>query len=130
MSRAKQRAQARRELAPGVLESAAAAVRVALKKAAGEQATTSWHHLEQQLGSALPHMRLAERVQVLALVNRATWTDQALLSCLIAAGDPDMTTSYREVAGALGLDLPDNDDDLCDVLEADMQQVYDHWRHQ
>ncbi|WP_340375730.1 hypothetical protein U5640_11665 [Streptomyces sp. SS7] len=133
MTRDKKRAeerQARRELAPGVLESAAAAVRGALKKAAREQTTTSWHRLEQQLGSALPHMTLADRVQVLTLVDRATPADQALLSCLVAAGDPDMSTSYREVAGALGLDLPDDDDDLRDVLEADVQEVHDHWRHQ
>ncbi|ADI04352.1 hypothetical protein SBI_01231 [Streptomyces bingchenggensis BCW-1] len=39
-------------------------------------------------------------------------------------------TSYRKVASTLGLDLPDDDDDLRDVLEADMQQVHDHWRHQ
>lgn len=39
-----------------------------------------------------------------------------------------MTTSYREVAGALGLNLPDND--LRDVLKADVQQVHDRWRHQ
>ncbi|WP_406490743.1 hypothetical protein OHB06_01430 [Streptomyces sp. NBC_01604] len=138
MSRAKQRAQerqehqaqARRELAPGVLESAAAAVRGALKKAAREQTTTSWHRLERQLGSALPRMTLADRIQVLTLVDRATPADQALLSCLVAAGDPDMTTSYREVAGALGLNLPDNDNDPRDVLKADVQQVHDHWRHQ
>jgi hypothetical protein len=29
-----------------------------------------------------------------------------------------MTTSYREVAGALGLDVPADDDDLHDLLEA------------
>ncbi|WP_406490708.1 hypothetical protein OHB06_01310 [Streptomyces sp. NBC_01604] len=75
-------------------------------------------------------MTLADRVQVLTLVDRATPADQALLSCLVAAGDPDMTTSYREVAGALGLNLPHNDDDPRDVLKADVQQVHDHWRHQ
>ncbi|WP_329345021.1 hypothetical protein OG252_51635 [Streptomyces sp. NBC_01352] len=73
-------------------------------------------------------MTLADRIQVLTLVDRATPADQALLSCLVAAGDPDMTTSYREVAGALGLNLPDND--LRDVLKADVQQVHDRWRHQ
>ncbi|UXY33237.1 hypothetical protein [Streptomyces sp. HUAS TT20] len=136
MTRAKKRAeerqarQARRELAPGVVESAAAAVRGALKKAAREQTTTSWHRLEQQLGSALPHMTLADRVQVLTLADRATPADQALLSCLVAAGDPDMTTPYREVAGALGLGLPDDDDDLRDLLQANVQQVHEHWRYQ
>lgn len=122
--------QARRELPPHVLESAAAAVRGALKKAAREQTTTSWVRLEQQLGSALPHMTLADRIQVLTLVDQATPADQALLSSLVAAGDPDMTTSYRKVAGALGLDIPADDDQLRDVLEADIQQVHHHWRHQ
>jgi hypothetical protein len=75
-------------------------------------------------------MTLADRVQVLTLVDRATPADQALLSSLVAAGDPDMTTSYREVATALGLDVPADDDDLRDVLEADVQQVHHHWRHQ
>ncbi|MBZ9643177.1 hypothetical protein [Streptomyces sp. PSKA30] len=117
----------RRELPPDVLESAAAAVRGALKKAAREQTTTNWARLKQQLGSALPHMTLADRVQVLTLVDQATPTDQALLSSLLAAGDPDMTTSYRQVAGALGLDVPADDDDLRDVLEADVQQVHSYW---
>ncbi|MFE9645835.1 hypothetical protein ACFYO0_17370 [Streptomyces sp. NPDC006365] len=40
-----------------------------------------------------------------------------------------MTTSYREVAAALGLDVPADDDDLRDVLEADVQQVHHPWRH-
>ncbi|MEV5084312.1 hypothetical protein AB0K74_37845 [Streptomyces sp. NPDC056159] len=118
MSRKKKQArerQARRELPPHVLESAAAAVRGALKKAAREQTTTSWARLEQQLGSALPHMPLADRVQVLTLVDQATPADQALLSSLVAAGDPDMTTSYRKVTSALGLDVPADDDDLHDI---------------
>ncbi len=122
--------QARRDLAPHVLESAAAAVRGALKKAAREQTTTSWARLEQQLGSALPRTTLADRVQILTLVDQAAPVDQALLSSLVAAGDPDMTTSYRKVADALGLDVPADDDDLRDVLEADVQQVHHHWRHQ
>jgi hypothetical protein len=121
--------RARRDLAPHVLESAAAAVRGALKRAAREQTTTSWARLEQQLGSALPRMALADRVQVLTLVDEATPNDQALLSSLVAAGDPYMTTSYRKVAAALGLDMPADDDDLRDVLEADVRQVHHDWRH-
>lgn len=122
--------QGRRELPPHVLESAAAAVRGALKKTAREQTTTTWSRLKQQLGSALPHMTLADRVEVLTLVDQATPADQALLSSLVAAGDPDMMTSYRKVAGALGLDVPADDNDLRDILEADVQQVHHHWRRQ
>jgi hypothetical protein len=40
-----------------------------------------------------------------------------------------MRMSYHEVAAALGLDLPPDDDDLRDVVEADVQQVHHHWRH-
>ncbi|MGW2386345.1 hypothetical protein [Streptomyces sp. NPDC001658] len=134
-SQSKEQAQARdrqgrRELPPDVLESAAAAVRGALKKAAREQTTTTWSRLRQQLGSALPHITLADRVEVLTLADRTTPADQALLSSLAAAGDPDMTTSYRKVAGALGLDVPADDKDLRDILEADVQQVHHHWRRQ
>ncbi|MFH8663079.1 hypothetical protein [Streptomyces afghaniensis] len=74
-------------------------------------------------------MTLADRVQVLTLVDQATPADQALLSSLVAAGDPDMATSYRKVAAALGLDVPAGDDDLRDVLKADVQQVHQYWRH-
>ncbi|WP_162467251.1 hypothetical protein [Streptomyces cavernae] len=134
-SQAKKQAQARdrqgrRELPPDVLESAAAAVRGALKKTAREQTTTTWSRLRQQLGSALPHMTLADRVEVLTLVDRTTPADQALLSSLVAAGDPDMMTSYRKVAGELGLDVPADDNDLRDILEADVHQVHHHWRRQ
>jgi hypothetical protein len=135
-SRAKEKAQLardrqeRRVLPPAVLESAAAAVRGALKKAAREQTTTSWNRLKQQLGSVLPHMTLADRVQVLTLVDQATPVDQALLSSLVAASDPDMATAYRKVAHALGLDAPADDDDLRDVIEADVERVHQYWRHQ
>ncbi|MFI6339896.1 hypothetical protein [Streptomyces sp. NPDC050535] len=120
---------ARRELAPDVLQAAAAAVREALKKSAREQRTTTWAGLEQQLGTALPRTTLADRMQVLTLVDQSTPADQALLSSLVAAGDPDMTTSYRKIASALGLDMPSSNDDLRDVLEADVQQVHRHWSH-
>ncbi|MFG2479907.1 hypothetical protein [Streptomyces fagopyri] len=40
-----------------------------------------------------------------------------------------MTTSYCKIATAVGLDMPASDDDLRDVLEADVQQVHRHWRH-
>ncbi|MFE9813337.1 hypothetical protein [Streptomyces sp. NPDC005548] len=72
-------------------------------------------------------MTLADRVQVLTLVDQSTPADQALLSSLVAAGDPDMTTSYRQVAAALGLDMPASDDDLRDIVEADAHQVHRHW---
>ncbi|WP_327411302.1 hypothetical protein OG458_41950 (plasmid) [Streptomyces sp. NBC_01281] len=120
---------ARRELAPSVLQAAAAAVRGALKKTARQQQTTTWARLEQQLGTALPRMTLADRVQVLTLVDQSTPADQALLSSLVAAGDPDMTTAYRQIAGALGLDMPASDDVLRDIVEADVHQVHHHWSH-
>ncbi|MFC8198706.1 hypothetical protein ACFWBR_03970 [Streptomyces sp. NPDC060006] len=41
-----------------------------------------------------------------------------------------MTDAYRVAAGALGLDTPDADAGLQDVLEAGVQQVHKHWRYQ
>jgi len=117
----------RRELEPEVLEAAASAVRGALKGAARAQTTTSWAQLERQLGSALPRTTLADRVRILTLADQTTPADQALLSSLVAAGDPDMTTSYREVAAALGLNAPSDADDLRDVVDADVQQVHTYW---
>jgi hypothetical protein len=96
-------------------------------RSARAQTTTSWGQLERQLGSALPRTTRADRVQILTLVDQATPADQALLSSLVAAGDSDMTMSYCEVAAALGLELPSGDDDLRDVLDADVQQVHSYW---
>jgi hypothetical protein len=121
--------QERRPLAPDVLASASAAVRGALKKAARGQTITTWARLEQQLGSALPPMTPADRIQVLILVDQATPADQAPLSALVAAGDPELTTAYRTIGNALGMNIPADEDDLRDVLDADVQQVHHHWRH-
>ncbi|MER7983828.1 hypothetical protein [Streptomyces sp. NPDC095817] len=109
------------------LRSAATAIRGALKKTAREQTTTTWATLKRQLGTALPRMTAAERVDVLIRVDQQTPKDQPLLSSLIAAGDPSLTAAYREIAAALGLDAPEDDDGLRDVLEADVQQVHLHW---
>ncbi|MFE4995506.1 hypothetical protein ACFRH4_29955 [Streptomyces mirabilis] len=114
---------------PESLRSAATAIRGALKKTAREQTTTTWATLKRQLGSVLPRMTADERVSVLILVDQQTPKDQPLLSSLIAAGDPSLTSSYRKIVSALGLDAPEGDDELRDVLEADVQQVHFHWSH-
>ncbi|MFE9812926.1 hypothetical protein [Streptomyces sp. NPDC005548] len=74
-------------------------------------------------------MTLADRVQVLIVADRSTPADQALLSSLDASADLDMTTSYRQIAGALGLDMRARDDDLRDVVEGDVHQVHHYWSH-
>ncbi|WCE02520.1 hypothetical protein PGH47_43020 (plasmid) [Streptomyces sp. HUAS 31] len=71
-------------------------------------------------------MTLPDRIQVLTLVDQSPPADQALLSSLVASGDPTMTTSYRKVVGAPDLDVPAGYDDPRDVLEADVQQVHRH----
>ncbi len=114
---------------PDRLVPAVAAVRGALKKAARERTVTSWDRLEQQLGSALPSLTSNERVQVLVQVDRPTAEDEPLLSSLLAAGDPHFAYQYyRHVLGALGLDAPDDDEDLKGVVEADAEQVFTDWR--
>ncbi|WP_371591245.1 hypothetical protein [Streptomyces sp. NBC_00470] len=116
-------------LEPDKLRAAAAAVRGALKKAAREQTVPTWERLEQQLGSALPKMTADDQVRLLIAVDEGTPGDQALLSSLLAASDSGLRRHYPAVAAASGLDVPDDEGDLRDVLEADVQQVYDHWRH-
>jgi hypothetical protein len=74
-------------------------------------------------------MTPADRIQVLILVDQATPADQAPLSALVAAGDPELTTAYRTIGNALGMNIPADEDDLRDVLDADVQQVHHHWRH-
>ncbi|MEU5980400.1 hypothetical protein [Streptomyces sp. NPDC047315] len=119
--------------APGKLSPrlvpAVAAVRGALKKAARERTTTSWSRLEHQLGSALPSLSNNERIEVLVQVDRSTPSDEPLLSSVLAAGDPHFAYQYyRHVLGALGLDAPDDDEDLREVVEADAEQVFTTWR--
>ncbi|KOU41468.1 hypothetical protein ADK55_28685 [Streptomyces sp. WM4235] len=114
---------------PAHLVPAAAAVRGALKKAARERTTTSWNRLEHQLGSALPSLSNNERVQVLVRIDHSTAGDEPVLSSLLAAGDPNFTYQYyRDVLYALGLDAPDDDEDLRDVVKADVEQVFTDWR--
>lgn len=114
---------------PARLTSVAAAVRGALKKAARERTTTSWKRLQHQLGSALPSLSTEEHVQVLVQVDQSTAADEPLLSSLLAAGDPHFAYQYyRRVLAALGLDAPDDDDDLRDVVEADAERVFTDWR--
>ncbi|MGH3803082.1 MAG: hypothetical protein ACRDTD_23725 [Pseudonocardiaceae bacterium] len=72
-------------------------------------------------------MSAAERVSILILVDQQTPKDQPLLSSLIAAGDPSLTPAYRQIVSALGLEAPEGDDELRDVLEADVAQVHLHW---
>ncbi|NJP72315.1 hypothetical protein [Streptomyces sp. C1-2] len=117
-------------LAPDRLRAAATAVRGALKKAAREQETTTWSTLQRKLGSALPRTTVAERVFILTLVDEQTPKDQPLLSSLVAAGDRSLTGAYREVAAALGLEVPVDDEGLRDVLEADVEEVHQRWRTQ
>ncbi|PJN36655.1 hypothetical protein CG747_32540 [Streptomyces sp. CB02959] len=62
-------------------------------------------------------------------MDQATPADQALLSCLVAAGDPNIASSYREVAGALGLESPEDPSVLRDVVDADVQQAHHYWRY-
>ncbi|MFZ3562803.1 hypothetical protein [Streptomyces sp. BH055] len=117
------------QLAPDKLRAAAAAVRGALKKAAREQTTTTWERLEQQLGGALPKVTAGDQVKLLIAVDETTPSDQALLASLLAAADAGVRRHYPAIAAASGLEVPADEDALLDILEADVQQLHDHWRH-
>lgn len=117
-------------LSPQVLSRTAIAIRGALKKAARGQRTTSWEQLKDQLGSALPHMTPAERTKVLTLVDQSSAaTDKPLLSVLVAASSPALAQSYQQVVLNLGMAVPDDDEALADVIEADTDHVHRFWKH-
>lgn len=117
-------------LSPQVLSRTAVAIRGALKKAARGQRTTSWEQLKDQLGSALPHMTPAERTEVLTLVDQSSAaTDEPLLSVLVAASSPALAQSYQQVVLNLGMAVPDDNEGLADVIEADTDHVHRFWKH-
>ncbi|MCQ1579331.1 hypothetical protein [Streptomyces parvus] len=119
----------RTRLSPQALDAAAVAVRGALKKAAREQRTTSWERLKDQLGSALPAMTDDDRTKVLILVDEeSASTDQPLLTVLLAAGSPTLARSYQQVARSVGLALPDDDEVLADIIEADTEHALRFWK--
>ncbi|MFJ2875480.1 hypothetical protein [Streptomyces sp. NPDC087298] len=90
---------------------------------------TSWDWLKRQLGSALPSMTAAERVQVLTLVDQGAATgDQPLLSVLVAAGDPAMAQAFQQVALHFGLAVPEDTEGLSDVIAADTEHAHRFWR--
>ncbi|MBB5938977.1 hypothetical protein [Streptomyces zagrosensis] len=93
--------------------------------------TASRKRLEHQLGSALPSLSSDERIRVLTQVDRRPvhGRRRPLLSSLPAAGDPHFAYQYyRRVLAPLGLDAPDADEDLLDVVEADIERVFTDWR--
>ncbi|MFH9655622.1 hypothetical protein ACH4MT_32635 [Streptomyces anulatus] len=66
---------------------------------------------------------------MLVHIDRSGAGDEPLLSSLIAAGDPHFAHQYyRRVLAALGLDAPDDDEDLREVVEADAEQAFADWR--
>ncbi|QBR04678.1 hypothetical protein D7Y56_01345 (plasmid) [Streptomyces sp. S501] len=75
-------------------------------------------------------MTADERTKVLTLVDQDfAAADQPLLSVLVAASSPTMTWAYQQVALSLGLALPEEDEDLADVIEADTEHAHHYWKH-
>lgn len=74
-------------------------------------------------------MSIADRIHVLILVDEATPPDHALLASLVVATDPQIREHYREIAAAQNLEALENRDELRDVIDADVQQVFSTWSH-
>jgi hypothetical protein len=118
------------QLPPDKLDSAAAAVRGALKRTARDRGTTSWSRLSQQLGSAMPRMTPAERLEVLIRADQATPADQPLLAALVAAGDLVMASRYRSVAAAHGRDIPTDEPGLRSAIASEVRRLHELWCYQ
>ncbi|WP_331755862.1 hypothetical protein [Streptomyces sp. NBC_01643] len=50
-----------------------------------------------------------------------------MLASLVIANDPHLTPHYRQIAAAQNLEAPTDQDELRDVLDADVQQVFSTW---
>lgn len=92
--------------------------------------TTSWYRLRTQLGSALPRMTPAERLEILIRVDQSTPADQPLLSALTAAGDPEIASRFRNVAAAHGRDIPIDDNELRTAISSEVRRLHELWRYQ
>ncbi|MEE4547003.1 hypothetical protein V2S66_34190, partial [Streptomyces sp. V4-01] len=99
-------------------------------KAARGSETTSWSRLRTQLGSALPRMTPAERLDVLIRADQSTPADQPLLSALAAAGDAEIAARHRSVAAAHGRDVPLDDHELRCAITSEVHRLHDLWRYQ
>lgn len=75
----------------------------------------------------LPPFSSNERIQILVQADRPTAGNEPPLSSLLAAGEPYFAHQYyRHVLTALDLDAPD-DEDLRNVVEADIEWIFIDW---
>ncbi|MET7543802.1 hypothetical protein [Streptomyces sp. NPDC005507] len=67
---------------------------------------------------------------MIVLADAAAKPDEPLLSSVLAAQDPQLAEAYRLSATSQGLHVPEQDRELLrDVIEADVRQTHDYWRH-
>ncbi|MFE7529960.1 hypothetical protein ACFU7Y_30215 [Kitasatospora sp. NPDC057542] len=74
-------------------------------------------------------MRGSEQRELLTRVDGDTPAGEPLLSALVVAGDHAPTRVYREVAAALGMELPHPQNGLQQHWQMDVLRLHSLWRH-
>ena len=100
-----------------------------LRDVARHQSTITWSGISRRLNRDLPWLHASEQRELLARVDSDTPAGEPLLSALVVTGDHAPTGVYREVASALGRELPHPQDGLQQHWQMDILRLHSLWRH-
>ncbi|MEU1287001.1 hypothetical protein [Kitasatospora sp. NPDC005856] len=119
----------RHALTRAALSELAGAVGHVLRDVARHQSTITWSGISRRLNRDLPWLRGSEQRELLIRVDGDTPAGEPLLSALVVAGDHAPTGVYREVAAALGRELPHPQNGLQQHWQMDVLRLHSLWRH-
>ncbi|MFJ1793102.1 hypothetical protein [Kitasatospora griseola] len=118
-----------RALPEAALSELAEAVGHVLRDVARHQSTITWSGISRRLNRDLPWLQGSEQRELLARVDGDTPAGEPLLSALVVTGDHAPTGVYREVASALGRELPHPQNGLQQHWQMDVLRLHSLWRH-
>ncbi len=104
-------------------------VRRVLKDVARHQSTITWSGIGRRLNRELPWLQGSDQRELLTRVDGDTPAGEPLLSALVVTGEHTPTAVYREVASALGRELPHPKNGLQQHWQMDVLRLHSLWRH-
>ncbi|MBO1415314.1 hypothetical protein [Streptomyces sp. FH025] len=118
-----------RPLPETALSELAGAVGHVLREVARHQSTITWSGIARRLNRDLPRLQGFEQRELLTRIDGDTPAGEPLLSALVVTGDHTPTAVYREVALALGRELPHPRNGLRQHWQMDVLRLHSLWRH-
>ncbi|MEV7928470.1 hypothetical protein [Kitasatospora sp. NPDC088779] len=100
-----------------------------LRDVARHQSTITWSGIGRRLNRELPWLQGSNQRELLTRIDGDTPADEPLLSALVVTGDHAPTAVYREVASALGRELPHPQNGLQQHWQMDVLRLHSLWRH-